>query len=200
MAPFRFPHPRTRSTPPSTCTSAHNQCYASTQQHSRTNPTPHNSPFRSPIALHSYHPNPTHGSTSPGWSRQSTPRQFSRCVLGHRPDGGAKQRRHAPRALVVASFLNREGHQPFSSASKLWPNPRLPHLRQLPSTTATALRRHVADSPSRKTARRSLRSDRRGTLPRVHRNGILFRRLTHTVLGVILQFEDRRRKDWRRCL
>jgi hypothetical protein len=37
------------STPPSTCTSAHNQCYSSTHQHSRTNPTPHTSPSVVPL-------------------------------------------------------------------------------------------------------------------------------------------------------
>jgi hypothetical protein len=39
--------------------------YLHSHQHSRTNPTPHTSPFRSPIALHSYHPNPTHESSAP---------------------------------------------------------------------------------------------------------------------------------------
>ena len=47
--PFRFPDPVTCSTPPSTCTSAHNQCYFSTHQHSRTNPTPHTSPSVVPL-------------------------------------------------------------------------------------------------------------------------------------------------------
>jgi hypothetical protein len=47
--PFRFPDPVTCSTPPSTCTSAHNQCYFSTHQPSRTNPTPHTSPSVVPL-------------------------------------------------------------------------------------------------------------------------------------------------------
>jgi hypothetical protein len=82
--------PVTRSTPPSTCTSAHNQCYFSTHQHSRTNPAPAHLTFRSPIALLSYHLNPTHESSAPGrglmpggagscqWSRRSGPRRRCR--------------------------------------------------------------------------------------------------------------------------
>ena len=69
-----------RSTPRSTCTSGHNQCYASTQQHSRTNPTPHTSTSVVPIALPSYHPNPTHESSAPrrGLDRGATP---SSCLV-----------------------------------------------------------------------------------------------------------------------
>jgi hypothetical protein len=68
--PFRSLRPLTRSTPLSTCTSAHNQRYFSTHQHSRTNPAPAHLTFRSPIALSSYHPNPTHDSSAP--RRRST--------------------------------------------------------------------------------------------------------------------------------
>src|SRR5215216_5169283 len=53
------------STPPSTWTSAHDHPRKHLHQHFLTSLTPHTSPFRSPIALHSYHPNPTHDSSAP---------------------------------------------------------------------------------------------------------------------------------------
>jgi hypothetical protein len=65
-APFRIPHLASRSTPPSTCTSTTTNATSGPQQHSHTNPTPAHLTFRSPIALSSYHPNPTHDSSAPG--------------------------------------------------------------------------------------------------------------------------------------
>jgi hypothetical protein len=40
-------------------------CCITPHQHRLTSPTPHISPFRCPIALSSYHPNPTHDSSAP---------------------------------------------------------------------------------------------------------------------------------------
>jgi hypothetical protein len=53
------------STPPSTWTSAHDHPRKHLHQYFLTSLTPHTSPFRSPIALSSYHPNPTHDSSAP---------------------------------------------------------------------------------------------------------------------------------------
>jgi Transposase len=51
-------------------------------------------------------------------------------------------------ALLLAAMGPPPAHQEGQAC-----RPRLPQLRQLPPTAATPLRRHVADSPNRKTAK-----------------------------------------------
>src|SRR5512132_1977219 len=53
--PHRLPPARMHITTPT----------SASHQRSLTSPTPHTSPFRCPIALPSYHPNPTHDSSAP---------------------------------------------------------------------------------------------------------------------------------------
>ena len=51
--------------PPSTCTSAHNQCDSSTSAALPHQPDPAPLSFRRPVVLPSYHPNPAHDSSAP---------------------------------------------------------------------------------------------------------------------------------------
>jgi hypothetical protein len=70
------------STPPSTWTSAHDHPRKHLHQLFLTSLTPHPSPFLRPIALSSYHPNPTHDSTAPG---ARAPREADRAMTPRRP-------------------------------------------------------------------------------------------------------------------
>jgi hypothetical protein len=93
------------SSPPPTSTNVlqppASASYPHPHQHFCTNPTLHSSPFRSPIALQSYHPNPTHDSSAPR----------------RRPDGGVSpstvwSRRWPARGRVVSCGAIPAAHRP----------------------------------------------------------------------------------------
>jgi hypothetical protein len=90
-------------------------------QHSHTNRTPHTVPFRSPVALSSYHPNPTHDSSAPrrGLAGAATEQAPGGAVDSRALAGASLSSRHGCRVCggAVHKFaIRRPGHLTWAKA------------------------------------------------------------------------------------